>query len=125
MNRLPGAAEVRAAAPGERLVSEEEDVMEFLVEFEVEVPEGTRESEVEQRSRAEASATARLADEGHLLRVWRRNAVAHDTTVIGLYVADSEAELDGLLGALPLADWMQITVTPLAPHPNDPAPIAP
>jgi len=97
--------------------------MEFLVEFEVEVPEGTREGEVEQRSRAEASAAARLVDEGHLLRVWRRNAVADDTTVIGLYAADSEAELDGLLRALPLADWMQVTIIPLAPHPNDPAPV--
>jgi muconolactone delta-isomerase len=98
--------------------------MEFLVEFEVEVPEGTREREVEQRSRAEASAAARLVDEGHLLRVWRRNAVAEDTTVIGLYAADSEAQLDGLLGALPLAEWMQVTVIPLAPHPNDPAEVA-
>ena len=95
--------------------------LEFLVEFEVEVPEGTPESEVEQRTRAESTAAARLVDEGHLLRVWRRNAVADDTTVIGLYAADSEAELDGLLRALPLADWMQLTVIPLAPHPNDPA----
>jgi muconolactone D-isomerase len=93
--------------------------MEFLVEFEIEVPEGTPESEVEQRSLAEASAAARLVDEGHILRVWRRNAVADDKTVIGLYAADSEAELDGLLGALPLAEWMQVTVIPLAPHPND------
>ena len=98
--------------------------LEFLVEFEVEVPEGTPESEVEQRTRAESTAAARLVDEGHLLRVWRRNAVADDTTVIGLYTADSAAELDGLLGALPLADWMQVTVIPLAPHPNDPAPVA-
>ena len=98
--------------------------LEFLVEFEVEVPEGTPESEVEQRTRAESTAAARLVDEGHLIRVWRRNAVADDTTVIGLYAADSEAELDGLLGALPLADWMQFTVIPLAPHPNDAAPIA-
>ena len=30
------------------------------------------------------------------------------------------AHLDGLLHALPLADWMQVTVIPLAPHPNDP-----
>ena len=97
--------------------------MEFLVEFEVVIPERTPESEVEQRLGAEASAAARLVDEGHLLRVWRRNAVADDTTVIGLYAADSEAELDGLLGALPLADWMQVTVIPLAPHPNDAAPI--
>jgi muconolactone D-isomerase len=98
--------------------------MEFLVEFEVEVPEGTSEGEVEQRSRAEASAAAMLVDEGRLLRVWRRNAVADDKTVIGLYAADSEAELDGLLGGLPLAGWMQVTVIPLAPHPNDPAPVA-
>jgi muconolactone delta-isomerase len=98
--------------------------MEFLVEFEVEIPEGTGESEVERRERAEAQATARLAEDGHLLRVWRRNAVADGPIVIGLYAADSEAELDGLLGALPLADWMQMTVTPLAPHPNDPALVA-
>jgi muconolactone D-isomerase len=98
--------------------------MEFLVEFEVEVPEGTRESEVEQRSRAEASAATSLVDEGHLLRVWRRNAVVDDATVIGLYSAGSEAELNRLLDALPLADWMRITVVPLAPHPNDPAPVA-
>jgi hypothetical protein len=34
--------------------------------------------------------------------------------------ADSEAQLDVLLGARPLSVWMQITVTPLEPHPNDP-----
>jgi muconolactone delta-isomerase len=98
--------------------------MEFLVEFEVEVPNGTPETEVEERTRAEASAAARLVDEGHLLRVWRRDAVADDTMVIGLYAAESEAQLDSLLGALPLADWMQVTIIPLAPHPNDPALVA-
>jgi muconolactone D-isomerase len=94
--------------------------MEFLVEFKVEVPEGMPEAEVEERLAAESTAAARLADEGRLLRVWRRNAVVDDTTVIGLYSADSEAELDDLLGALPLAHWMQVTVIPLRPHPNDP-----
>jgi muconolactone delta-isomerase len=91
--------------------------VEFLVEFEVEVPSGTPESEVERRTRAEASAGARLADDGQLLRLWRR-----DTTAIGLYEAATEAELNDLLRALPLADWMQVTITPLAPHPNDPGP---
>ena len=52
--------------------------MEFLVEFELEVPEGTPESEIEQRTRAESVATARLADQGHLHRIWRRAAVAND-----------------------------------------------
>jgi muconolactone delta-isomerase len=40
---------------------------------------------------------------------------------LGLYRAASQAQLDGLLGALPLSDWMHVTVTPLAPLPNDPA----
>ncbi len=98
--------------------------MEFLVEFEVEVPDGTPESEVEERMRAESIAAARLADEGHLLRVWRRAVAAGDARVIGLYEAGSEAELEERLRALPLADWMQVTITPLAPHPNDPKPVA-
>jgi muconolactone D-isomerase len=98
--------------------------MEFLVEFEVEVPDGTPESEVERRTRAEASAAARLVEEGHLLRLWRRAAVADDPTVIGVYAADSQAALDDLLRALPFAEWMQITIIPLAPHPNDPALVA-
>src|SRR3954447_15588150 len=97
--------------------------MEFLVEFEVEVAEGTPESEVEQRTRGEWAAAARLADEGHLLRIWRRAAGAGDTTTIGLYDAESQAQLDGLLRVLPLADWMQVTIIPLSPHPNDPVPV--
>jgi muconolactone delta-isomerase len=103
------------------LAHKKEDVMEFLVEFEVEVPEGTPESEVEQRTLAESTAAARLVEEGHLLRIWRRGAVAGDTTAIGLYRADSEAELNDLLRALPLADWLQVTIVPLATHPNDPS----
>ena len=98
--------------------------MDFLVTFELEVPNGTPSSEVDERTRAEAVAAAKLVNEGHLLRVWKRAATADDTTAIGLYQADSKAELDRLLSALPLADWMQITVVPLATHPNDPAAIA-
>jgi len=103
----------------ERVPGSEEEAMEFLVEFEVEVPDGTPETEVEQRQRAEAVAAAGLATEGHLLRLWRPTAAA-DPTAVGLYAADSRAELDALLRALPLAAWMHVTVVPLAPHPNDP-----
>ena len=95
--------------------------MEFLVEFEVEVPAGTPDGEVEQRQRAESAAAAELAEDGHLVRLWRRPHVGDGTTAIGLYRADTEAELDDLLGELPLADWLWVTVTPLSPHPNDPA----
>jgi len=95
--------------------------MEFLVEFEVNIPEGTPESEVEDRENAEASAAARLLDEGHLVRLWKRPVASGETRIVGLYCAESKTQLDGLLGALPLNKWMHITVTPLQPHPNDPA----
>ena len=95
--------------------------MEFLVEFEVEVPAGTPDAEVEHHQRAESTAAAKLSEDGHLVRLWRRPLVGDGTTAIGLYRADSEAELDGLLAALPLADWLHVSVTRLEAHPNDPA----
>jgi muconolactone delta-isomerase len=95
--------------------------MEFLVDFRLDVPDGTPESEVGDRESAEASAAAKLADEGHLVRAWRAPVAPGETKVVGLYRADSETQLDDLLGALPLYEWMHITVTPLEAHPNDPA----
>src|SRR5262249_23628301 len=95
--------------------------MEFLVEFEVEVPAGTPAAEVEQHQRAESAAAAKLAADGHLIRLWRRPLLGDGTTAIGLYPADSQAELDELPAALPLADWLRVTVTPLESHRNDPA----
>ena len=92
--------------------------MEFLVEFEIDVPDETPESEVSACETAEAAAAAKLVDDGHLLRVWKRPG---DGKVLGLYRADSEAQLDGLLGALPLYEWMHVDVTSLEPHPSDPA----
>ena len=81
---------------------------------------GEAESEVKDREHAEASAAARLADDGHLVRVWKRPVAPGDTRVVGLYRADSEAQLDDLLRALPLFEWMRVAITPLEPHPNDP-----
>jgi muconolactone delta-isomerase len=94
--------------------------MEFLVEFEVQVPAGTPQSEVRDRETAESAAAAKLADEGHLVRLWRRPRVAAGARAVGLYRADSEAHLDALLSDLPLADWLRVTVTPLESHSNDP-----
>ena len=50
--------------------------MEFLVEFEVNVPDEAPPSEVEARNSAEASAAAILVDEGHLVRLWKPPAGA-------------------------------------------------
>ena len=95
--------------------------MEFLVEFEIRVPDGTPATEVEERTRAEAAAAETLVEEGCLMRVWTRDTPSGATTVLGLYRADGRAELDRRLGALPLHAWMKTAVTPLGPHPNDPA----
>jgi len=94
--------------------------MEFLVEFEVTVPKGTPEREVQDRDTAESAAAAALARQGHLVRLWRAPVARGKTNAVGVYSADSRAELDSLLTALPLSDWMQVIITPLAPHPNDP-----
>jgi muconolactone delta-isomerase len=102
----------------------EEEHMEFLVEFDVNVPDGEAPGAVEIRKAAEASAAARLARDGHLLRLWTRSAPSGGSSAVGLYRAESEPELAALLRALPLADWMTITVTPLEAHPNDPPPRA-
>jgi len=92
--------------------------VEFLVEFDVAIPDGTPEPVIKARVAAEATAAAGLARRGHLLRLW---TVPGKSNAVGLYRADSEAELEGLLGGLPLNGWMQVTVTPLEAHANDPA----
>jgi muconolactone delta-isomerase len=97
-----------------------EDQMEFLVDFKVNIPDGTPESEVRDRDSAEAIAASKLVEQGHLRRLWKESGADGETRSLGLYRADSELELEALLGALPLAEWMHVTVTPLAPHPNDP-----
>ena len=92
--------------------------MEFLVEFEVTVPKGTPEREVKERDTAESGAAAGLARQGHLLRLWRAADAPGKTNAVGVYRADSRAELDTLLSALPISEWMQVIVKPLRPHPD-------
>jgi hypothetical protein len=54
------------------------------------------------------------------VRLWKPPVAPGENKAVGLYRAGSAAELDGLLGTLPLDGWMQVTVTPLELHPNDP-----
>jgi muconolactone D-isomerase len=76
--------------------------MEFLVEFDITVPDGTPGSEVADRQAAEASAAAKLAEDGHLLRAWKPPVAGAEWRVLSLYWAESETELNSLLQALPL-----------------------
>ena len=94
--------------------------MEFLVEFEITIPRGTADTEIERREGDETAAAAALVEQGHLLRVCKVAARNAQGSVLGLYRADSAAQLNGLLEALPLHEWMHIKITPLEPRPNDP-----
>ena len=91
--------------------------MEYLVAFELHIPEGTPDSAVSSRFAAEAAAAAHLAEQGHLVRLWKS---PEESRALGLFRADNRAELDALLADLPIYDWLHLTVTGLEPHPNDP-----
>ena len=59
------------------------DAMEFLVEFEIKVPEGTPVPEVTDRFQAEAAAAAKLAAKGHIERIWKRPRATGESDVLG------------------------------------------
>ena len=94
--------------------------MEFLVEFELDIPNNVPSSEVKERERAEAIEADALAHQGRLVRLWKASTGNGPTAILGLYRADSKAGLDELLSALPLYEWMHTSITPLVQHPNDP-----
>jgi muconolactone D-isomerase len=93
--------------------------MEYLIDFLLRIPDDAPEAEVRKRLEGEAARVAELAAEGHALRVWK--PLPDDGRALGLYRAASDAELQAILDSLPLRPWMEVTVTPLAEHPNDPA----
>jgi muconolactone D-isomerase len=95
--------------------------MDYLVVFSISVPEGASASEVEQRMTGEATRVAELAAQGHALRVWKPLPDDGRSRAIGLYRAADDSELQAILESLPLRPWMEISVTALAEHPNDPA----
>jgi muconolactone D-isomerase len=96
--------------------------MEYLVDFTIDIPDGTAATDVDRRAQAEADRVDALAKEGHVLRVWRPQPEDGRWRAIGLYRANDEAALNAILETLPLHSWMTIDVRALAPHPNDPAP---
>jgi muconolactone D-isomerase len=75
----------------------------------------------DRRGRAEAERVDALAQESHVLRVWRPEPEDGRRRATGLYRADDDAQLSAILESLPLYPWMTIEVRALAPHPNDPA----
>ena len=95
--------------------------MEFLVTMTTHVPEGTSDGAVDDMRKREAARAAELAAEGHLLRLWRPPLQPGEWRTLGLFAAEDEDELETVLASMPLRVWRSDEVTPLSPHPNDPA----
>ena len=94
--------------------------MEYLTDMVTKVPEGTSTTKVDELRSAEAVRAAELTKAGHLVRLWRPPLDPGEWRSIGLFRAADEAELRKILASLPLHIWMQVTITLLNPHPNDP-----
>jgi len=95
--------------------------MEYLVTMSTHVPGGTAEAAVQEIRTREAARSRELAAQGRLLRLWRPPLQPGEWRTLGLFAADGDAQLEDILASMPLRVWRTDEVTPLRPHPNDPA----
>ena len=95
--------------------------MEYLVTMTTHVPDGTSEETVDDIRTRESARSRVLAAQGHLLRLWRPPLEPGEWRTIGLFAADDRDQLEEILASMPLRVWRTDVVTPLSPHPSDPA----
>ena len=95
--------------------------MEYLVTMTTHVPDGTPEQAVQDIRTREAAHSRELVAAGHLLRLWRPPLQPGEWRTLGLFAAADGDRLEEVLASMPLRVWRTDEVTPLSPHPNDPA----
>jgi muconolactone delta-isomerase len=95
--------------------------VEFLVTMTTNVPAGTTDEAVDEIRDREAARSRELAAGGNLRRLWRPPLSPGEWRTLGLFAAINADELERLLASMPLRVWRTDELTPLAPHPNDPA----
>jgi muconolactone delta-isomerase len=95
---------------------------EFLVTVTVTVPPGTAAQTVADTDAEEAQRAHDLAAQGHLIRLWTLPGAGR---ALGLWRARDAGQLEEILSSLPVAPWTAVDVTPLSPHPSDPAILRP
>ena len=95
--------------------------MQYLVTMITHVPDGTPDQAVDDVRAREAAHSRELAAAGHLLRLWRPPLRPGEWRSLGLFAAADGGQLEEVLASMPLRVWRTDEVTPLAPHPNDPA----
>jgi len=99
--------------------------MEYLVTMTTHVPDGTPTETVDDVRAREAAHTRDLAAQGHVLRLWRPPLQPGEWRTLGLFAASDADELERVLASMPLRVWRTDEVTPLSPHPFDPAAAGP
>jgi len=104
--------------PGPRTVARRAGQVEFLTTMIVTVPSGTAPEPVADAYDQEGIRLAELADQGHLLRLWR---LPGERRSLGHWQARDSGELEGMLAALPLSPWLTFETLALSSHPSDPA----
>jgi muconolactone D-isomerase len=92
--------------------------MEFLVRMDICLPPEMTEAAKSDLYAAEARRAKTLANEGTLLRLWR---IPGRLANWGLWRADDATSLHDALTTLPLWKYMDVEVSAMAQHPNDPA----
>jgi muconolactone delta-isomerase len=95
--------------------------MEYFVGMTTHVPDGTSQEAVDDVRTREAAHSRQLAAQGHLLRLWRPPLQPGEWRSLGLFAAEDDDQLEKVLASMPLRMWRTDDVTPLSPHPNNPA----
>jgi muconolactone D-isomerase len=92
--------------------------MEFLVEIEVNWPVNGDPVLREKLILEESERAKELSKAGFIRHIWR---VPGRWANVGIWEADNATDLHEALSSLPFFPWLNITVRPLASHPNSPA----
>lgn len=93
-------------------------VVDFLVHIDVRLPPTTDDDKKARLVEAEAARAQELAKKGTIVRLWR---IPGRWSNVGIWSARDATELHDALSSLPLFPWLDVSVTPLADHPSDPA----
>jgi len=94
---------------------------EFFTTFIAAIPDRTPARVVDDARAGEARRTHELAEQGHLIRLWLLPAWADGSHALGLWRSQDAMHMRAILDSLPLAPWLTEEITPLTPHPSDPA----
>jgi len=117
----PAPAPGRQPGAGMEPGAEETPAAEFLNTFALDFPDDTPAQVVADAKAGERRRTRELAEQGNLVRLWLVADWPDGSRALGLWRAGDAAQVRTFLDSLPMAPWLTEEITPLTPHPSDPA----